>query len=210
MTNASGIGAVSGASTPLVVALPHGDAALWGTPLDVAELNRLVTACRSAASNSTARGNSLENLMCWLFPHIPGVVAQRKNVFSLDGSQEVDVVFTYDPSFGANLGFGQYFIGECKNWSRPVGSAAVAWMDWKMHLGGIGEGILLAADGVTQRYERRFDASAIISKAIGMTPRRRILVVTLDQVASLTSTEALRQLLVERMLDLVSGRPLPV
>lgn len=209
MPSGSGTGTAPTSVGPQAVVLPHGNAASWTLPLDVAELQRHVIACRAITPNTTAKGASLESLMCWLFPHLPGVTAHRKNVYSADGSQEVDVVFSYDASQEGIPGFGSLFIGECKNWARPVDSGTIAWMDWKIQLGGVAEGILLATNGITHRQVRRTDAAAIISKANASTPRRRILVVTLDQVAAIRTTDDLKQLLVDRMLDLVTGRVLP-
>jgi hypothetical protein len=210
MTNANAGGTTPIAVVaPLIVSLPYGDSASWSLPLDNAELQRQVASCRDAAPNTTVKGARLENLMCWLFPHLPGVTAHRKNVYSEDGSQEVDVVFSYDSAQRGIPGFGFYFIGECKNWARPVDSGTVAWMDWKIQLGGVSEGILLATEGVTQRGGRRSDASAIIAKANASTPQRRILIVTLDEVSALSSTADLKQLLIDRMLDLVTGTGLP-
>lgn len=190
---------------PSVVALPHGGPALWRTPLDTVELARHVLSCRIAAPNTRAKGDRLEALMIWLFPHLPGVSAVRRNVFSADGSQEVDVVFAYDTNQGSGLDLGAFFLGECKNWKHPVDSSAVAWMDWKLKLGGVSDGILIAANGVTGKARRREDAWHIVSRCNSDTPRRRILVLTLDQIASIQSVGDLRQLIVDRMLDLTTG-----
>lgn len=193
---------------PSPVTLPNGDPVKWSTPLDVSELSLHVAACNRADKNTRAKGDRLEALMCWLFPHLPGITAVRRNVYSEDGSQEIDVIFTYDASQGASLGLSDVLFGECKNWKDPVDSSEIAWMDWKMRLGGAYDGILLAANGITNRHSRKNDAASIIGQCNSETPRRRIIVITMDEISRLTSTEDLKKLLIERMLDIAARKAL--
>jgi hypothetical protein len=193
---------------PEAIAVPHGDAAKWSNPLDVAELSRHVESCRDLTATPQVRGARLESLLVWLLPHVDGVSAQRKNSFSDDGAQEVDVVFFNegrDPVFRA---LGEAILGECKNWAKPVDSGEVAWMDWKMRLGGVKDGVLLAANGITARNDRLQDASAIIKAANSDNPQRRIYVVTLNEVAALTSTDGIREMFRGKLMSLATRDPL--
>jgi hypothetical protein len=76
---------------------------------------------------------------------------------------EVDLAVWNDDSPWSS--FGPVFVVECKNWDRKVGSAEVAWFDWKMRLGGVTTGILLSAEGVTGEVRYLENARAIVARA---------------------------------------------
>jgi hypothetical protein len=67
--------------------------------------------------------------------------------------------------------------------------------------------VLLAANGITGDPGRRNAAEGILAHA--NTEQRRMLVVTLDEVAALASRGDLRALLIEKMLNLTARAGLP-
>jgi hypothetical protein len=190
------------------VPIPYGDDTTWTQPLDTSLLAAHVTQSRAEVSNSYEKGQRLEQLLCWLLAHVPGFCVRTVRKFSADHSQEIDVILWNEqlPRPGIPQ-FGSTILAECKNWTRRVDSSDVAWFDWKMRLAGVNEGILVAACGVTGRPGRREAAQAILSTA--NSQRRRILVLTLDEIAGLTSRHDLRELLVGKTMDLVAGSALP-
>jgi hypothetical protein len=150
---------------PPILTVPRGDATTWMTALDVSELTNRVNSCTSAVGQ--AKGAELEQLAVWLFPHVDGLRVTHADVYSADGSQEIDLaVWNDDTPWSA---FGSELLVECKNWDRRVGSAEVAWFDWKMRLAGVTTGILLSANGITgdQRYLEH--ARAIVGRIPGWT-----------------------------------------
>ncbi len=193
---------------PSPVGIPFGDEALWSTPLDTAELALHVAWCRAPASTTKEKGKRLEQLLSWLFPHLPGFRAERTNLYSSDGSQEIDILFWNDQKEGGFPNFGSCVLAECKNWEQPVDSSDVAWFDWKLRLGGVSEGVLLAANGITANGKRHNAAVSILNTANADTPGRSIYVITLDEVAALTSTVHLRTLLIQKSLGLAARSPL--
>jgi hypothetical protein len=197
----------SSARAPHPVTLPFGDSTAWNTPLDVNELAAHVAHCRASASTTTEKGARLEQLMCWLMGHLPGVQARQINRFSANGAQEIDVLFHNEPTSGGFPTFSTRFIGECKNWQHPVDSSDVAWFAWKMRLGGAYQGVLFAANGITSHATRLSRAHSIVQQMNAENPSRQIYVVTLDEIASLRSTEDLRGLFIDKAMGLMSGSP---
>lgn len=179
---------------PLPVTVPRGDVTTWTTALDQAELAAHVAACNSAAG--PAKGTPLEQFLAWLLAHVPGFEVTSTNVFSHGGSNEVDVIVWNSQQQGGFPTFGDSIVVECKNWFEAVDSSAVAWFDWKMRLGGATVGILVAAKGITGVVQRKTAAWSIVS--VANMDGRRILVVTLAELAALTCTDDLRRLLVKK------------
>jgi hypothetical protein len=195
------------APQPAVITLPFGDSSIWSSQLDTDELARHIAWCRASAPSPTAKGKRLEQLVCWLFPHIPGFTAEQVNVFSEDGAQEIDVLFWNNGSSCGFPTFGTTVMAECKNWQRPVDSSDVAWFDWKMRMGGVTNGILLAANGITMNASRRDHAVAILTAANAELTPRRIYVVTLADLQNITSTHDLIRLLKRKSMGLTARDP---
>lgn len=196
-----------GLSVPAPVTLPIGDSERWTSPLDKAELSAHVAWCRAPASTTTEKGQRLECLLAWLLSYLPGFRADRANLYSEDGAQEVDLFFWNEQWRDGFPNFGAQIMCECKNWDRPVDSSDVAWFDWKMRLGGITEGVLFAASGITTRRYRREAAVGILTAANADSPARKIHVITLDDVERLSTTHDLRNLIIEKSMGLAARSP---
>lgn len=186
--------------------LPRGDARLWGKSLSHAELGRHLALVASPASSTTVHGARLEQLAAWLFPHLPGMRVLTTNVLSAGRDHEVDIPIYNDVSVpGSLVSLGTTLFVECKNYDHPMGGQEVAWFDHKLIQGGCDAGVLLAARGVTGTPHDRTFARAVIAAALSAKPSRRILVVTLDDLATITSTDDLRELLIRRILECATG-----
>lgn len=193
---------------PAAVPIPYGDDSTWTQPLDLALLAAHVGQCRAEATNTREKGQRLEQLLCWLLAHVPGFRIYASDSFSEDHAQEIDITLWNErispsgfPSFGSTI------LAECKNWTRRVDSSDVAWFDWKMQIAGVSEGILVAASGVTGHAIRRTAAQAILSLA--NSQHRKIIVLTLDEIARLTSRHDLRELLIQKVMSLAARNALP-
>src|SRR5713101_9166093 len=81
----------------------------------------------NAAATVNEKGRALEDLICFLFPHIPGVEIAERNALNTFQTEEVDVAL-----WNARDGRGLYFLPhllltEAKNWSNPCGSQEVTY-----------------------------------------------------------------------------------
>lgn len=180
--------------------LPYGDQTTWTAPFDVVALANRVAACHSTIGS--AKGKVLEELITWLLPQVPGFSATQANIFSAGRASEVDVILWNDRHPNGFPSFPDTILVECKNWEDPVDSSHVAWFDWKLRLGGAPLGILVATKGITGNPERRSKSWSIVQSA--NMDGRKILIVCLDDLTSLTSRGDLRNLLIDK-LSLLAG-----
>lgn len=140
--------------------------------------------------------------MTWLIAHLPGFVVRQRNVLSASRAQELDLVVWNEQHADGFAGFGYKVLIECKNTGGKVESSDVAWFDWKMRLGGVSEGILVAAHGITGDRQLRTAAQEILTLA--NVEKRRIMILELDEIAQLSCRQDLRDLLIDRQLDLTT------
>ncbi len=187
--------------------LPCGSEATWSVALDVLRLQRQIELCLDTPATTKEKGARLEELLTWLLAHLPGVTVRLRNHYSADRAQEIDLTIWNEQHPGGCAFMGPRVIAECKNWQGPVDSSDVAWFQWKMRLGGVDDGILLAANGITTDATRRSFAASIVTESNAGEPPRRIYVLTLNELAALSSTEDLRDLLIEKSCRLAARNP---
>ncbi|MGW3242360.1 restriction endonuclease [Streptomyces sp. NPDC001070] len=148
-----------------------------------------------------ARGDALEELFCYLLNELPGV-RTRRNSIDLFRSAEIDIAVLNGrvaPWLGA---FPFLFLVECKNWDDPVDSATVAAFKTKLENRSVELGIIVAANGITGDEQDRKSAHHVIDLA--QATGRRILVITLSQLAAIRTTDDFESLLADRLLHLVA------
>jgi hypothetical protein len=165
-----------------------------------AEIQKRLQLC-DRATTKYHKGKALEDLICFLFEAVPGILTRRnkKNIFE---TEEVDV-FLWNEFFSGGLpspAFPPYILVECKNWSEKVSSNQVSWFDTKLRDRGLFLGILIATCGITGDPQRLTDAHFIVAKAL--SEQRKIIVITRDDIAKLTSESDLVRLLKEKLSDL--------
>src|SRR5690242_9007716 len=120
------------------------------------------------AQTAQEKGDALEELICYLFSSIPGLIFADRKVKNVFGTQEIDVAFRNEghPS-GLSLSVFPFVIFiECKNWMNKVGSEEVRWFVSKVEDRGITFGILIAANGITGDQQNRSDAHFIVASAL--------------------------------------------
>src|SRR5712691_3088596 len=122
-----------------------------------AEIQKRLQLC-DRATTKYHKGKALEDLICFLFEAVPGILTRRnkKNIFE---TEEVDV-FLWNEFFSGGLpspAFPPYMLVECKNWSEKVSSNEVSWFDTKLRDRGLFLGILIATCGITGDPQRLTD-----------------------------------------------------
>lgn len=156
------------------------------------------------SSSNTARGRALEELIVYLLNKIPGVSILETNALSAFESEEIDVgVKNLRSSQGLSF-LPTFFLVECKNWSRKVGSAEVAWFDWKLRSRGQGFGILVATKGITGRTYEKTSAKEIV--AMALAENRQLVVLTREDIEDLVESADLVRIIEDRIGELILHR----
>ena len=143
-------------------------------------------------------------------PSVPDAKRLRQQVKSYVRARNVEwglILFGDGPPHIPN---GLWFLPdrilvECKNWTTRVGSAEVSWFDAKLRRRGPSGrfGILFAASGVTGDPNDHTAAKDVIDQALA--DGREIIVITSDDLISLTSSDDLVQLLKIKLTRLAAG-----
>ncbi len=181
---------------------PASAAMIGQTLWPVAEIRHSYAALQSAPRED--KGTALEQFCCVFFDALPGVrVAERRAVDDMD-SQEVDIVLDNDRHPSGLFTLDPILFVEAKNWSRRVGSAEVAWFDWKVRLSGYKQAFLVVANGVTGRADDRNAAWSILRQA--NMEGRRLLVLSPKEMAGCANPPQVQQLIQSKLRALAVGR----
>lgn len=168
--------------------------------LPTARLEELYVGLASAGD----KGIALEEFCAEFFGAIPGVEVADRRVLDDAHSQEIDLVLDNEQHPDGLRGLAQILFVEAKNWSSPVGSAEVAWFDWKIRLSGYSEGFLIVASGVTGREDDKTSAWRILSQA--NIEGRRLIVLTPDEMVACHDSTAVNELIRSKLRRLAVHR----
>ena len=164
-----------------------------------------LTARLASLGTSADKGEALQEFCALFFGAIPGVIVAEQKQFDDEHSQEVDLLLENDKVHGGLDMLKSLVFVESKNWAKPVGSAEVAWFDWKIRRAGRGtDGILVVVNGVTGRKPDRRAAWQILEMA--NSRKRRILVLSAKEMADCKTAEDVRQLIKLKKRRLVLGK----
>jgi hypothetical protein len=187
------------------VTYPLGGPESWQQVVDAGVVAAQVQDCREASPEAT--GKALEQLVAWLLTLIPGFSVEHANRWAFGGASEVDLsVFNRQDPDGLPA-FPDMILVECKNRTTRMDSSEVAWFDWKLQLGGVAMGIIVSVGGITGDPQRKSAAWSIVARANSATPQRRILVVSLEEIANLKSRADLVGLLISKVSLLAMAAP---
>lgn len=152
------------------------------------------------ATTTTAQGNALEDLVCYLFGLVPGITISQRNVMNAFSTEEIDVAFWNEaPPDGFHF-FPNVILVECKNWSSRVGSNEVSWFDSKLRSRGLDFGILIAAKGITGDATDLTNAHSIVARALA--EKRRLIVLKTSELLTLNNTDELLLLIKRKLCEL--------
>lgn len=176
-------------------------------PLDPMVVRDHLNAAASAL-NTDAQGKAYEKLIVYLFESTPGCLAEP-NVISAFGSEQVDVaVGNLRVPDGPAL-LPATFLVECKDWSKPVDSSTVGYFINTLANRSVEVGLMIAARGITGDPHDFSYAHSLLIQASARG--NRVLVVTTEEVSTLTSSSDFVELLHRRQLRAVaSGMGVPV
>lgn len=148
------------------------------------------------AATTAAQGKALEDLICYLFDLVPGIAITHRNEKNAFATEEIDVALFNEEI----VSLPNIILVEAKNWSRRVGSIEVAWFLTKLQNRGLDFGILVTTLGITGNAADLTAAHAVV--AASLAQKRRLIVVTTDELLALTDTDNLLRLIKTKLCDL--------
>lgn len=148
------------------------------------------------AATTAEQGRALEDLICYAFGLIPGIAITHRNAMNVFDTEEIDVaLFNEDIRSLPNI-----ILVEAKNWSNRVGSAEVSWFLRKLENRGLDLGILVTTRGITG--DGADLTRAHLEVALALAQKRRLIVVTTDELQALANTDDLVLLIKTKLCDL--------
>lgn len=133
---------------------------------------------------------------------------RARNAKSVFENEELDLVMSNGHAVNGLPPLGPYFSVECKNWSKPVGSAEICWFATKLRRSGQRFGVLVAANGVTGNHADL--TAAHFEAATALREGQAVVLLTLPELTWLQAGEALADLLCEKHARLVAHRELHI
>jgi Restriction endonuclease len=158
--------------------------------------------CRDQALSTTARGRAFEQLFCYLLDGVPGIVYEVDRV-NFAQSDEIDIAVANTGNVSGLACFPTLFLVEAKNWTDPVDSSSVGAFIDKLRDRHIELGILVAASGVTG--DPTTLRAAYHKAASAQTSGYRILLIIMDDLLRLRTSDEFTTLLVKRLLGLAAS-----
>jgi hypothetical protein len=158
----------------------------------------------NGARTSVEKGKALEDFICYVFEKVPGITVSKRNQLNTSLTEEIDIAFWNDQKPNGFRFLHHIILVECKNWSNPVGTDEVSFFIQKVQHRRLPYGILIAANGITGSSIEVNRAHQQISLAL--SSGHSIIVLTLEEIMELKTTNDLIQLFKEKLCELaVSG-----
>lgn len=148
------------------------------------------------AATTAAQGKALENLICYVFDLVPGIVITHRNEKNVFATEEIDVALFNEEI----VSLPNIILVEAKNWSSRVGSVEVAWFLTKLQNRGLDFGILVTTLGITGNAADLTAAHATVAAALAQ--KRRLILITTNELLALTDTDGLLRLIKTKLCDL--------
>jgi hypothetical protein len=167
-----------------------------------AQVKKFLAAADAAATND-AKGKLFEDLVCYLFEKIPGVVLPQRNVLNKFESEEIDVAFFNEQHPKGLKSFNSFLLIECKNWSSTVGSVEVGAFIAKLRNRGLDFGILVAANGITGSADDSKQAHQ--HATLALKDNIRIIVITRAELEVLKASDELVTLIKTKVCQLIAS-----
>lgn len=163
---------------------------------------KLTAECRDRGLTTTARGRAFEQLFAHLLDGIPSLVMETDTVHFAQGD-EIDIAVAHTPAVSGLGCYPPLFLVEAKNWKDAVDSPSIAVFLDKLRDRHIELGVLVAAHGVTGDPDSL--NAAHYKAASAQTYGIRLVLVTMDDILRLQTSEELIRLLIKRVLGLAAS-----
>lgn len=155
-----------------------------------------------AATTNQQKGQSFELLSIYMFAHLNGVDITEHDVRM--PSEEIDIVLWNAQTEEILRPWDSVILVECKNWSSAVGASVLDNFVNKVRRRALTTGIFVAANGVTGGFVKGDgnEPGAIGILTSALQDGIRVIVITMDDIRSLTSLDDIRALIKKRYCGL--------
>ncbi|MGW0356119.1 restriction endonuclease [Nocardia nova] len=154
------------------------------------------------ATGSHARGKALEDFVEYVFSQLPSVDLFARDVRDLDGSQELDLVFSHSQALSEIPVADLLFMIECKNEQEKVSAEKISRFGTKLRSRSLPIGIFVTTAGIAGKAGTSAYAALRDELGNGIA----IIVVLADELAKLTTHGDLTLLLRRRLMELRTYR----
>lgn len=146
------------------------------------------------------KGEALTDVICYIFEKMHGIEVTARNVTNVFTSEEIDVVLWNEKTEKGFYFLPNIIFVECKNWNNQIGSSEVREFESKLRGKGLSFGIMVAANGISGSQIEKTSAHHVIDRALA--DGRQIIVITRNEIESLTDTNHLVRLVKEKICKL--------
>lgn len=152
------------------------------------------------ARKKAVRGKAYEDLACYLFERVPGILISGRNLLNTFATEEIDVCCANQQHPDGLPSLNPFILVECKGWRHPVTSEQVGWFLTKIEHRGLDFGVLIAAKGITGVPEHLTAANSLLAFALGK--KIRLVIVTRAEIELLNSGEEFALLIIRKVTQL--------
>lgn len=152
------------------------------------------------AQTTAEKGKALEDLISYVFQKVLGVEVAMRNKLNAFQTEEIDVSLWNNKHLKGLHFLPNILLVECKNWSKPLGSAEVAYFVQRLTNRGVDYGTLVASNGITGNA-KDFTA-ARLEITLALKSGIRVIVLTREEIESLITTDCLVKLLKKKLCEL--------
>ena len=169
-------------------------------PYDKAKIKKYIDDSKKTLTKQE-KGKLFEDLACYLFETIPGVVIAKRNSMNQYSTEEVDVSIWNDRAVNGLPFLNNIFLIECKNWSTSVDSSDINWFATKVENRGLDFGVLLAANGITRGKYKLQRGESVMTGFL----KKHIRIITIDkkEILTLETTDDMILLIKNKICELV-------
>lgn len=156
----------------------------------------------ATAQDTDEQGKAYEALAVHLFESVPGCLVEP-NVLGVFKTEQIDVAVGVTRAEGGFALLPEVILVECKDWVRGVDSSTLGYFINILQSRAVKLGILVAANGITGKPDEFTNAHALGLSAL--TRGMKIVVLTTDDISSLTCYQDLVELIHRRYLRAVAS-----
>ncbi|MBJ2215134.1 MULTISPECIES: restriction endonuclease [Pseudomonas] len=174
---------------------------------DINNFRALIASVDRATTNQE-KGLSFELLSIYMFEHLDGVDVTEHDIRM--PSEEIDIVLWNAQTEEILRPWDSIILVECKNWSATVGAPVLDNFINKVRRRALTTGIFVAANGVTGGFVRGdgTDPGAVGILTSALQDGIRVIVITMNDIRTITSLDDIRALIKKRYCGLYVHRVL--